>query len=107
LSWAFCFSGYFLFRCDESDGPLLWFEWRHQLADRGEDAGDGVVMGGELLLDSCLEFIQALGELFEYSSLASGHGLAFCLLPTPIVLSDGVLAREILIKLLYSPMALK
>jgi hypothetical protein len=37
--------------------------WVHELTDRREDGGDGLVMSGELLLDACLELIETAGEL--------------------------------------------
>jgi len=43
-------AGLLLRRVDEADGPLGRIGRGHQLADGIEDAGDGLVVGGELAL---------------------------------------------------------
>ena len=46
----------------KSDRPALGRGRVHELADRREDGGDGLIMGGELLLEARLELIEAAGE---------------------------------------------
>lgn len=46
----------------KSDGPALGSGWVHELADRREDGGDGLIVGSELLLETRLELIEATGE---------------------------------------------
>ena len=49
---------------DEADLALLrWLGRSHQLSDRIEDAGDGLVLGGELALQAGFQLVQTLGEL--------------------------------------------
>jgi hypothetical protein len=60
----------------EADGPALRRRRVHQLSDGREHGGDGIVVGGELLLDACFELIEAPGQILvraqEFSQLHEG-----------------------------------
>lgn len=46
----------------------------HELADRREDGGDGLIVGGELLVEARFELVEALGQLLVGSEqLAQLH----------------------------------
>ena len=47
----------------EADGPALRRRRVHQLSDGREHGGDGVVVGGELLLDARFELMEGAGEI--------------------------------------------
>src|ERR1700752_275115 len=48
---------------DKADGPLGRVGWCHELADRVENAGDRLIVGGELALQSLLQVGKAPGQL--------------------------------------------
>jgi hypothetical protein len=60
----------------EADGPALRRRRVHQLSDGREHSGDGIVVGGELLLDARFELIEAPGEILvraqEFAQLNEG-----------------------------------
>src|SRR5437016_11240829 len=47
----------------EADAAMFRRRRVHELADRGEDCGDRLVVGGELFLETRLQLIEFLSEL--------------------------------------------